>query len=272
MDRTLEFRRLAGIVSSSALQPAGTSAFMQAALDQKQQIADLWLAQQRQEASISAINFCQAQTVQLELTVEDLSDLGDRAPTQSRDQVAHRRGVIASLYEELHALAAKVQSEQVSELQREAEVASYFTVRSKGSRPPKLRPPLAVPSLDESNTWSSGSSRDPAAAASLQAEEQRLLNTFTTDLDKIQETRAKIEEISAMVGLFATKVTEQMEQAEQIHEMAEQSTAYIETAEKHLNRAVQNSNAYRFYVVCWFVGSALFLLVFDYIDSRFSFI
>ncbi|OLP86973.1 hypothetical protein AK812_SmicGene31872 [Symbiodinium microadriaticum] len=63
----------------------------------------------------------------------------------------------------------------------------------------------------------------PAASAALQAEdgseklmnlatsnqwdkiEQRLLATFTTDLDKIQETRTKIEEVSTMVGLFATK-------------------------------------------------------------------
>ena len=51
----------------------------------------------------------------------------------------------------------------------------------------------------------------------LREEEQRLLATFTSDLDKIQvatevarlsmgqETRAKIEEVSSMVGLFATK-------------------------------------------------------------------
>lgn len=45
-------------------------------------------------------------------------------------------------------------------------------------------------------------------------QEQRLLATFSTDLDKIQETRAKIEEVATMVGLFATKVAEQTEQTE----------------------------------------------------------
>lgn len=59
---------------------------------------------------------------------------------------------------------------------------------------------------------------------------------------------------------------------DECYQLTEQSTSYVEGAQKHLERAIENRNSYRFYVVCWFLGSAIFLLVFDYIDSRWSLI
>merc|ERR1712216_142717 len=106
----------------------------------------------------------------------------------------------------------------------------------------------------------------------LAAEEQALLQMFDTDLDQIHTTQTKMEEVSSLVGLFATKVTEQQEQVDNIHDLAVDATNYVENAEKHLQKAVENSNSYRFWVVCWFVGSALFLLAYDQFDQRFSLI
>ncbi|CAE8743203.1 unnamed protein product, partial [Polarella glacialis] len=277
-DRTSDFRRLAGIsIGKPPFQPLEGS-FMWVACEQKLRLAALGREIEREGASTAAIHACQDEMLVLERTAEDLSDLGELVPVQMRDQVAHRRGLISGLYEELQKLASRVQSEQVQDLQREAQVASFFTsAPSSSSRAPKLKPP-PPPSAEDLAGWSSGGGGSGGAskfgldAEMLRAEEQRLLSTFTTDLDKIQETQSKIEEVSAMVGLFATKVAEQTEQADQILDLAEESTAYIETAEKHLQKAVQNSNAYRFYVVCWFVGSASFLLVFDFIDARYSLI
>ncbi|CAL1140822.1 unnamed protein product [Cladocopium goreaui] len=255
MDLTHEFRRLAGVDAGPGFRPR-RGGFMDHAEVQRERLKELRRCLDRQVTG--ELNSIQARVAQLEASVEDLSDLGDlgEVVTESRDQVAHRRGVITSLYEELRSLAEKVQKEQVSQLQREAEVASFFTA------PIAAKPPVPtfddVPLPVETNK------------SALRAEEQRLLTTFTTDLDKIQETRAKIEEVSSMVGLFATKVAEQTEQSDECYDLTQQSTSYVEGAQKHLERAIENSNSYRFYVVCWFLGSAMFLLVFDYIDARWS--
>jgi len=271
MDRTKDFQRLAGVSSAATFGPP-EGGFMRLAEVQQRKLEELKIVAARDGAEPSDIHAVQDAVAGLEQKVEDLSDLA-RAPRQTRDQVASRRGVISALYEDLHTLAAKVQGEQVSELQREAEVASYFTATpASGSRPAKLKPPPG-PGMDDLMGWSEGSSQAARTALneeSLRAEEQSLLATFTTDLDKIQETRAKIEEVSAMVGLFATKVTEQTEQIDENLDLIEQSTDLVENAEKHLNKAIENSTSYRFYVVVWFIGSALFLLIFDFIDARWS--
>lgn len=171
------------------------------------------------------LNSIQARVAQLEASVEDLSDLGhlSEVVTESRDQVAHRRGVITSLYEELRSLAEKVQKEQVSQLQREAEVASFFTapIAAKPSKPPPVPTFDDVPLPVETNK------------SALRAEEQRLLTTFTTDLDKIQETRAKIEEVSSMVGLFATKVAEQTEQSDECYDLTQQRAPLPFAVQRH---------------------------------------
>ncbi|CAJ1336273.1 unnamed protein product [Effrenium voratum] len=255
VDLTGEFRRLAGVQGISAPAPGGFIRRAQAEKGRLRALRDL-----RDRAATAEINQIQASVGELESMVEDLSDL-PMAPGQDRDQVAHRRGVVAALYEELRSLAAKVQGEQVSELQHEAEVAGYFMAAAP-RRPVKPPPSAAMEDLRVPDTL--------GGSEALRAEEQRLLATFTTDLDKIQETRAKIEEVSTMVGFFATKVAEQTEQTDEILELTEESTGYVEAAEKNLQRAIQHSNSYRFYVVCWFLGSAMFLLVVDYIDARWS--
>ncbi|CAE7618070.1 SPR [Symbiodinium sp. CCMP2592] len=274
-DLTKEFHRLTGISGAAPFRvPQG--GFVQQAEVQQHRLRDLRRCLDRQGASPSDINSVQDSVSELEGLVEDLADLGPRAPAEPRDQVAVRRAIVGALYEELRSLASEVRGAQVLELQRESEVASYFTATpSTARRAPKVKMPSVVEKDDFADLLGQvgdGPSEPgrPAASAALQAEEQRLLATFTTDLDKIQETRTKIEEVSTMVGLFATKVAEQTEQTDEIYDLTEESTAYVESAQQHLERAIQNSNSYRFYVVCWFIGSALFLLVFDYIDARWS--
>merc|ERR1712048_789955 len=95
----------------------------------------------------------------------------------------------------------------------------------------------------------------------LRAEEQNLMTMYAgSDLDQIQDVRTKIDQVSSMMTFFATKVTEQQEMIENIHEDAVKATDYIQEGEKHLIKAKENRDSYRFYVVCWFIGSAFFLL------------
>lgn len=210
--------------------------------------------------------------VQLELLADDVSEFDPALVNKQRDLLSHRHGLVSALYADLQDLASKVQSAQVNEMQHEAEIASFFTsakpVAASTLKPPPMK---QATNATQSRDFSLSSSSKPSDEH-LDAEADHLLSTFTSGYDQINETKAKMEEVSGLVGLFATKLAEQQDQVEQIHDLAEESTSYVESAEKHLTRAVENSNAYRFYVVCWFVGSALILLIFDFIDAHFSLI
>jgi len=263
MDRTAEFLRLVG-TDDVALAPQRLvphiCLFTRAGLDQKHKLTQLRRRLHHDSGQSAAIQACQDQMAELESLVEDLSDLGSRMPQQPRDLLAHRRAIVSALYEELREMASRVQSAQVNQIQHEAEVAGYFTAAPRGESV-QLKPPAASESLP-----------DLPFDDRLKAEEQSLLTAFQSDLDQIQVTRTKIEEVSSLVGLFATKVAEQQEQVDQIHDLADQSVHYVKQAEEHLQKATQNSTSYRFYVVCWFVGAALTLLLIDFVDSRYSWI
>mmetsp|Transcript_38690 Transcript_38690/g.120362 ORF Transcript_38690/g.120362 Transcript_38690/m.120362 type:complete len:157 (-) Transcript_38690:136-606(-) len=156
----------------------------------------------------------------------------------------------------------------MSEQQHEAEVSSFFTAVPSASSTARRKPPPPPPLPPQDGV------RPPDAEESerLEAEALALLAAYETDLDKIEETQAKVGELANMVSFISTKVVEQQDQIETIQELAEESTEYVEMAGKHLDRAVDNRSSYRAWLVCWFVGSALFLLVYDYLDARFSII
>jgi len=261
MDRTLEFRSLLKGPTSAQAEPC--SVFIRAAIEQKEEVNHIRCCLKTDQKQASAIQACNDRMSELEPLVEDTSGLESWSGGMFRDLFEHRRCVIRALYEELRQLTSTVQTEQVRDIQREHEVSSFFAP-SLTKVSSALKPP--VPEVDPS-VWRTG-----GHAADLEREQEHLLTTFHSDLDRIAETQAKLEEVSSLVGLFGNKAMEHLEMAEQIQETAEQSTAAIEDATRHLTKAVENSNSYRFYVVCWFVGSAVSLLLFDFIDAYFSWI
>lgn len=281
MDLTCEFRRLTGLTSIGAVAsptPMPGSAFMLEAASMSSKLGQLHRDLLNDPEQMAAIHSYQDDMSRLERIAEDCSDLGLLAPVppRNRDILASRKGVVSCLYEELKSLASKVQNSQVAEMQREADASNFFSspagtssTAAAAAAAKRLKPPplseAARPLLPEARS-------EGEAAERLREEEQRLLTAFESDLDRIQETQTKVEELAAIIGLFATKVVEQQEVIDNNLELAEESTAYVEKAEEHLRRAVTNSNSYRFYVVCWFVGSALALLLFDFADARWSYI
>jgi len=99
-----------------------------------------------------------------------------------------------------------------------------------------------------------------------------LLSVFQTEFDQSQETQTKVQEVSALLIKFGQQVDAQQEVIETIHADVDDSINYMDRAADELKKAKENQNAYRFYVMLWFIGSALFLLVFDFIDARYSWI
>lgn len=283
MDRTAAFHRLAGVAAPAKIR-VGEGAFLRAAEAQRRRLGELRaeLRQHGGEEAGSFISECQSAMGQLETMAGDFSDLDEELRPKSAAAAGHlnehRRCLVSSLFKELQEMATAVQSAQLNEMQRDAQVASFFSAKPSVETV-VLKPPTpnlgkgfkAAPTDYEepaAPAWSGGLPDDPGLAE----EEQALLSTFTSELDTIQNTQKKLEEVSSMVAVFANKVHEQAEVIEQVLEDAEKSTDYVEQAEKHLTKAVENSTAYRFYVVCWFTGAAIFLLIYDFIDARYMLI
>jgi len=284
MDLTAEFHRLAGIsneASKSTRSVVASSAFVRAAAAQKQRLSTFRHSVHSDSGLTAEIRSCEKQMKELEQLTEDYSDLSVPSPWRSRDHVANRRAIITGLFEELRELAVQVQSTAMSEQRREAEAAGFFVSNVTRSSVAKIKPPAALPPPPQhsggsfqsnANSGQQFAENGSEEAERLKAEEQVLKALFESDLDQINETQTKISEIATMMSVFSTKVVEQHEQVDNIHGFAEESTDLVEQAGKHLDRAIDNSNSYRFYVVCWFVGSAIALLIFDFIDERYFWI
>jgi len=286
MDRTLDFREcLRRHGYSEAFEATAPrivrGTFVPLAEEQRARLLELRQQIKSGDADLKFVGECQACMSELESLAEDFTDIAASGGSRSsRDYINHRKGVVSALYEELKDLATVVQKTQVQELQMENEVATYFTAASRPAGSRGRRAPVAVPlAVPEETLWptTGSSSSGPKLGADLdeermRAEAQSLLTSFETDLDHIQDTQKKVSELSNMMNIIATKVTEQSEQVEQIHDLAEESTAYVEKAGDHLQQALKSQDSYKFYVMCWFIGSGIFLLVFDFIDSRFSLI
>lgn len=297
MDRTADFRRLlaaaataVGSIDATAAAAAAASVavppvllppsngFITAAMEQREMLRQVRREIQHDYSQAPAIQACQEQMAELERLSKDLDDLGPKAPRRKKDLLEHRQGLVRSLYEDLQELASRVQSAQASDLQHEAEVASYFTAAPRvqaASNTTSLKPP-PMPSLgdDDALGLRAGEASNSSVQndEALRAEEQSLLYAYQSDVDQTQETQTKIQEVSALLVMFGQKVTEQQEIIENIHQDVDTSIDNVEQAGKELSKALKNSNAYRFYVMLWFIGSALILLIFDFIDARYSWI
>lgn len=268
MDRTAEFRLLANAAPSDGSVPAPcrpVNAFMRAAGEQQQRLSQLRHRLQFDSGQkATAVQACKeemSRSHELANLIEDTNGLSPQEMRQRGQLLEHRRALLWSLSEDMQSLVSSVQSAQVSELQHEAEVAGYF--HSSPSKTLVAPPPV----IEEPDLWRSDAVGGPGDDA-VDAEVSSLLMMFSNDMDQIQETQKKTQEVSALVTQFAMEVANQQQMIENVTELAEESIEHIKQAEGHLQQAVKNSNSYRFYVVCWFTGSAIFLLIFDYLDSR----
>jgi len=275
MDRTDEFRRLiAGLGGAPTAQSMGAPApspFMRHAGELRRRLLRL-----RRELRIrgggdqaSGIEDCKDAMAVLEGLVDEPLEAAEGGMPASRRQDHHnfRHAVVQGLYEELRDIASQVQSKQMQEMRHEAEIYNLFT-EGGGISARMMRRSPELPDTSEGD----GGSERRLPDDSLKAEEQHLLAAFETNLDQINQVKQKLGEVATMVSVFATKAEEQHEMAEQILDDAATATQHVEEASKHLQKANDNKSSYNFYIVCWFLGSSIFLLIFDFVDARYSWI
>lgn len=277
MDRFVEFRYLAGLSGSEDAPVELPTNFMLTAAEHKKTLTFLRKRLQYDTISTSEVVAHGEKIKELEEHLSDFEDLGWRAPNQSRDLVAHRKAVIVSLYDDLQQVVEKVEVAQVQRLQHEAEVANYFSEESEmisvdWSQMAQPSPPPAF-GIGGGSVGSSSPALPvltlPDDDGKLEAEARSILLTYMSDTEDIQTALRKAEEVTSIMNLFSQKVEQQHEQLESIFQDAKESTRHVEEAEQHLKKAVDNKSSFRYFVVCWFVGSAIFLLVLDFVRSFF---
>mmetsp|Transcript_65148 Transcript_65148/g.103180 ORF Transcript_65148/g.103180 Transcript_65148/m.103180 type:complete len:270 (+) Transcript_65148:102-911(+) len=269
MDRTADFHK---IIGKQEHTPLPSSPFIRAAKEQRLRLNQLKHRLQIDPAhKANAIQACQNEMDRCRSELEPLiPDKAELSPEQRRkmdDLLDHRKAVVSGLFEEIQNLVSSVQSSQVNELQHEAEVAGYFT--AMGSRSSKAQ---AAPKFDDELLGGVNEIVGVPNDEALDAEAQSLLAMFSNDMDQMQETQRKTQEVTALVTQFAMELTRQKEVIDNVATMGEESIEHVQQAKKHLDQAAKNKDSYRFYVMLWFIGSAIFLLIFDFLDARYSFI
>ncbi|CEM28306.1 unnamed protein product [Vitrella brassicaformis CCMP3155] len=224
--------------------------------------------------AVGVIRMCKEDIQTLE-SVVDVHTHTHADASSAASLSAHRHGVVSCLYDYLQTLAQRLQQLEVNRMQQQLEVKRYFSGPGYRGGPVRVKNNAHMP-VERSDAlsyapaaWGESTSLavDEATQQQLSAQTQQLLNMYNTDLDALRDAQSKVSEISQLMGFFATKVAEQNELCEQIASMAGESVELMGKAGRHLSKAIQRSNSYRFYCVMFFIVASVILLVLDWIKS-----
>ena len=151
----------------------------------------------------------------------------------------HLSNLVAILYERLRTSVAKIQKTEALRLKAELAQRKHFN-----PQPPQDHP-------------------EPSTSTKYDAECEVLLAAYSSDLDQVRSLQRRLAETSGVLDVLTSKVAEQHELSQNILATAEASTAAVDAATEQLKKAKNNQGSFRFYVTCWFIGSALSLLILD---------
>ena len=95
-------------------------------------------------------------------------------------------------------------------------------------------------------------------------ENQLLLNSYDTSIDKLNESECKLESISSLMSEFSSKVLLQAEEIEQIHDAAYETNENLKKGNIELQEAVTTGVDFRIIALMIMVTCALSLLFYDW--------
>jgi hypothetical protein len=170
---------------------------------------------------------------------------------------AHCESIVDILYLKLKAKLSEVQDRDMIELRRQMNMTEYFK--------PKGMAGVVRWTSEVKGAGAATSSTNIPPVTDLDREGEVLLATYQSDLDEIVTVRSRIAETSALMSLLSTKAIEQVEIADSILSLANDSVDFIDKADVQLKKAIEHDSSYRFYVVMWFMILSFLLLIFDFI-------
>eukprot|EP01018_Ginkgo_biloba_P009324 Gb_05891 [translate_table: standard] len=196
---------------------------------------------------------------------ETMTWLGSRGAVANADIIAHKHGVVLILSERLHAVTAVFDQLR----------AARFREAIDKTIPRRMQPLQSKSSsLETSATHgptNSGVMQQDVPGETigirqqlLDAETQALQVELTNLLDTVQETEAKMVEMSALNHLFSTHVLQQAQQIECLYEQAIEATQNVQKGNKELAKAIERNSSSRTFLLLFLVVLPLSLLFLDW--------
>eukprot|EP00743_Colponemidia_sp_Colp-15_P009201 GILK01010041.1.p1 GENE.GILK01010041.1~~GILK01010041.1.p1 ORF type:complete len:324 (+),score=49.99 GILK01010041.1:31-972(+) len=192
---------------------------------------------------------------------------------------SHQHGVLMCLYYSLQGIAQMVQEQRRARLEYAMRSKSLFHRHYHGGRskpatahgtqhtsPTTKHKPTDKPAEDEA-TARLLAGLTLAERQQLEMENTSLLNELVTDLDMVREAERKMNDISNLVGTFATKVLEQQHITDHIFKEAQESTHHVEKGAEQLSKALARSSSYGKLVSMFILVMAFCLLFLDWFSN-----
>lgn len=202
-------------------------------------LSEAWELFLQLDAVASSANVCRTQ--------EQIEALELRA------QLPVEQAAVGILFDKLRQRLSDLQTHDMEKLKRELAMEKYFQPARAVVRIRQVPQDAYFPNL----------AAQPTSSPDLEGEAAMLLATYQTDADQIVSVRRQLQETGALLSLLSAKAVEQEEMVGVTLERANDSIAYVESAEEHLKKAIRHNSSYRFYVVTWFLLLSLAIFVMD---------
>ena len=101
---------------------------------------------------------------------------------------------------------------------------------------------------------------NPQLAAQLQQESRELIEELESKVDQVRVVERQVVEISTLQETFSTKVEEQSEDIENLHQMAVESTSRVSHAKDILSKSSEEGINFRLFIVVLLTTMGIALL------------
>jgi len=209
------------------------------------------------------------------------------------DTLAHQHSVVISLYQSLQELTESIQklriqrTKQIQQKQQRTKPPA-FTPHISQHHVQQVNQLISTPSSSSSSSFSSSSSSLSSSSVAssslstsesaststpafsqqemqmLEEENKDLLDLLEDDLDQMQRAEQRLGEISQLMSLFSTKVVEQEEQINLIHEHAINSVMHLKKGNESLRSASRRGVSFRLIVMFVLLVASFSLLFLDW--------
>lgn len=190
------------------------------------------------------------------------------AAVASAQHIAHMKAMLASLYEQLAALAAHLDAFRAAFAKEAMRMRGRALVVPRerdhaGARAERGLEELAGCALDDDDLGALSAEE----RLQLEAENAELQTELRSMVDDVRLAETKMAEIAALSTTFASKLAEQSKSIEHIEQDTVAATEYVRAGNKSLESAERHGRGFRFYQLTFYVLAGLLLLVADWWHS-----
>eukprot|EP00252_Welwitschia_mirabilis_P017214 TRINITY_DN3818_c0_g1_i2.p1 TRINITY_DN3818_c0_g1~~TRINITY_DN3818_c0_g1_i2.p1 ORF type:complete len:314 (-),score=59.99 TRINITY_DN3818_c0_g1_i2:94-1035(-) len=218
------------------------------------------------------VKACKEQIDMLNKSI-DINVQGQRKPSvfvqedlNNADIIAHKHGVVLILSEHLHDVTA--QFDQLRTLRFQAIIDKKLPKRTHriGDKSSSLeKSAIRDPNMTELKNKQRYIGEPKERQMQQLDEETRALQVELTNLmDAVEETEAKMIEMSALNHLFSTHVLQQAQQIEYLYEQAVQATENVSKGNEELTKAIDRNRSSRTFILLFLAILPLSLLFLDW--------